>query len=116
MYTYYKKIEKEEHMLYASEIALMFNLYSVNDKPATNFVSALLGEYIKDNKLEEDQLYYVTSKGFVTKVYPKDIYFKAIKKLKHELYEEYKETLLECETLTKKVGNTKYEFKIKLNQ
>lgn len=75
-YKYYKEVISEEHMLFANEIAQKYNIYSVNNKPATMFVSSVLKDFIIASG--EDQLMYQTVRG-LTNVYPKRIYEQVMK-------------------------------------
>lgn len=76
---YYKAIESKEHMLYLSEIACTYGIYSINQKPHVQLVSAIIQDHIKTLNNYE-QLYYNAAKG-LTKVYPYSIYNIAIKKI-----------------------------------
>lgn len=87
IYTYYKKIEDDEHMLFASEIAKAFGIMSESTKPHSAFLKAYLKYYIEKTKDRNkyDQLYYITfkyGKPLEVEVYPKWIYLRAM----YELY------------------------------
>lgn len=76
MFTYYKAVEKEEHMLFAKEIT---ELYQYNGKKFTSQkISNIISGYVKANKISYEQLYYETGYG-LCKVYPFDIYDPAMK-------------------------------------
>lgn len=113
MYTYYKKIEKDEHMLYASEIAEAYGILTVNNKCATRLVSNLLDDYIKKNNLKSEQLYYITTRGFIVKVYPRDLYREVMYKFADALFEKYGSSLSEYEKLQYKINDTNFTFKIR---
>lgn len=112
MYTYYNKVEKQEHLLYASEIAYSYGLKTINDKPATSLVSSLLDNYIKEKKLEDKQLYYKTHKGFMTKVYPMSIYSEVMFNLAKTLIKTYQNFDEEGKVFKINVNNKNYSFKI----
>ena len=77
MYTYYKEVKVEEHMLYAGEIANLFKIETINGLPATNLVSAVLKEYIETLD-DYEQVFYINSHGYKNKVYPASIYGEAM--------------------------------------
>ena len=114
MYTYYKKVQDEEHMLYATEIAELYGVVSVNNIPATRLVSRLLDEYIKKNNLEAEQHYYITKRGFQSKVYPASVYSVVMEEFKKSLLNLYGlETILESSRLSYKVDNVRFQIKIR---
>lgn len=76
MYTYYIKVESEEHMLFASEIAKAFNLYSESNKPHIKLISTAIKHILKKESFT-GSIYYQT-KGSLRQVYPSSIYLKAI--------------------------------------
>ena len=77
MYTYYKEVKVEEHMLYAGEIANLFKIETINGLPATNLVSAVLKDYIESLD-DYEQIFYINSHGYKNKVYPVSIYGEAM--------------------------------------
>lgn len=102
MINYYKMVSKEEHMLYAKEIAELYKLYEEKNSSlnqATTFVRNRINEYIAtlDNY---EQLYYSTRNG-LAKVYPKNIYTKALNDVISLQYGESLET---------NIGNKKYKI------
>lgn len=79
---YYKEVECEEHMLFATEIAKIYNVYTKSNKAAASFVSA----YLKEQMIAhgEEQLMYNTVKG-LSNVYPARVYKLAMKELIDEI-------------------------------
>lgn len=76
MFTYYKAVEKEEHMLFAKEIA---KIYTYKNKNFTSQkISTIINGYIKEKKIVYEQLYFETKYG-LCKVYPFSIYNSAMK-------------------------------------
>lgn len=71
MYEYIKgkKIECEEHMLSASEIATMYGIQTENKQPHSLMIAAILREYISKTNLNIAEYYYPHSKGCM-RVYP----------------------------------------------
>lgn len=64
-------------MLYAKEIAELFNLKNASGK-IYNGMGSMISRYILENGIEYEQLYYNTQYG-VKKVYPASIYVPAVK-------------------------------------
>lgn len=83
LYTYYKQTVKTEHMLYAKEIANMYNVMTSTDGLANRFMSHYLDTISKTVRGYE-QLYYCTQYG-PCKVYPKSVYILAINLLKERM-------------------------------
>ena len=76
MFTYYKPIESNEHMLFAKEIA---KIYTYKNKNFTSQkISTIIKGYLKANNIEYEDLYYETKYG-LSKVYPFEIYDPAMK-------------------------------------
>ena len=71
MYEYIKgkKIQLDEHMLSASEIATMYGILTENKQPHSLMISAILREYIRKTNLNVAEYYYPHSKGCM-RVYP----------------------------------------------
>lgn len=89
LYSYYYIEQNEEHMLFASEIAKLFGIYSSNGNYHSVFVSKYIDDYIINKNIKDyKQLYYMTSKKTFIKVYPKCIYLEVIKKLIKEMPEK----------------------------
>lgn len=78
LYTYFTPVISDEHMLYANEIAVKYNIVTKTGKEATSFVSAYL-KYLAAI-FKEKELYYVTSHG-PARVYRKAFYEKAMERL-----------------------------------
>ena len=79
-YQYWEPIVLEEHMFYASEIAQLYQIYSINTtmtNPHGGLVTAILQEYVDSCVPSYQQRYYYTAHGMV-KVYPHEIYHVAI--------------------------------------
>lgn len=113
-YTYYKSVKSNEHMLYASEIADMCGILSVANMPASRLITAILNRYIEKHNIKHEQLYYLTRSGFMTKVYPKDIYENAIIDFSKELAKELGDDFLDKqETLKATIYDRTYVFKIR---
>lgn len=77
MYTYYKKIQKEEHLLFAEEI------YEMLSPMLENFIEpraihSIIKNYCKNHNIEIEEVYYQTSKG-LKKVYDVNIATKALR-------------------------------------
>lgn len=72
MYEYIKgkKIQTEEHMLSASEIAVMYGIQTENKQPHSLMIAAILREYVNKTNLNIAEYYYPHSKGCM-RVYPK---------------------------------------------
>lgn len=79
LYTYFKPILKQEHYLFAGEIAEKYGIYTRTDKVADSFVSAYLKEIAIKTKGYE-QLYYSTRYG-MSRVYPYNFYNAAMVRL-----------------------------------
>ena len=62
LYSYYCIEQNEEHMLFASEIAKLFGIYSSNNNYHFVFMSKYIDDYINKNIKDYKQLYYITSK------------------------------------------------------
>ena len=73
MYKYYKIVQSEEHMLYAKEIAILYGILNKNNAGDAVKVSKIIKQYLIDNKIGYEQLYYNTKYG-LSKVYPESIY------------------------------------------
>ena len=58
MYKYYKIVQSEEHMLYAKEIAVLYRILNKNNDGDAVKVSKIIKQYLIDNKIEYEQLYY----------------------------------------------------------
>lgn len=71
MYEYIKgkKIECDEHMLSASEIATMYGIQTESKQPHSLMVSAILREYVRKTNLNIAEYYYQHSRGCM-RVYP----------------------------------------------
>lgn len=82
-YTYFKPVVKEEHFLFAGEIAQLFNIQTRTGKSADSFVSAYLQSIAKTINNYE-QLYYCTRYG-MTKVYEQNFYIPVIHRLISEV-------------------------------
>lgn len=78
-YTYFKPEIRTEHMLFASEIAEKYKIYTRTDKIADAFVSAYL-QNVAQRTEGFEQLYYSTRYG-MTKVYPAYFYDRVIPSL-----------------------------------
>lgn len=75
-YTYFKPVIKREHLLFAGEIAQMYNIKTRTNKFADTFVSAYLQDIASKTEGYE-QLFYYTRHGMI-KVYPEYLYSQAI--------------------------------------
>lgn len=72
IYTYYMAVNSNEHMLFANEIAIKYNLY-LNEKPRMQLIFSILKKYIKLNAPTYESLYYQTRYG-LREVFPAAIY------------------------------------------
>lgn len=86
MYSYYKKLEIEEQMLFDSEIARLYKIYKIQDKkdfgevvgaPYFSLVKKIISEYIEENSIELEEMYYPTFGGMGL-VYPESVYKPAV--------------------------------------
>lgn len=82
--TYYKKIESDEEMLFSTEIARKYKIYRINngtDKVNNSLngklIEVIINEYIEENKLKIEELYYPTFSG-ISRVYPESVYKPAL--------------------------------------
>lgn len=71
MYEYIKgkKVQCDEHMLSASEIANMYGIMTENNQPHSLMISAILREYVNKTNLNIAEYYYQHSRGCM-RVYP----------------------------------------------
>ena len=71
MYEYIKgnKIQSNEHMLSASEIATMYGIQTEKGKPHSLMITAILKEYVNKTNLNVAEYYYPHGKGCM-RVYP----------------------------------------------
>lgn len=76
MYTYYKEIQREEHLLFAEEIYEMYKSYFTIEKPIS--IHTMIKKYAKVGGIEVEKLYYQTSKG-LKRVYDLSLASRAIK-------------------------------------
>lgn len=81
MHKYYLEVYGEEHMLYASEIADLynakFNLLNTNKELTSRKVSSLIKTYCEKNNIEIQKLFFSTKYG-IKRVYPFTIYDKVM--------------------------------------
>lgn len=75
-YKYYREYINEEHMLFAYEIAAIYNL-GPHDRATENLIHKIIKEHIKNNNVLFNPIYYQVSKG-LKKVYPESIWRPAI--------------------------------------
>ena len=79
IFTYYKPINLEEHMLYSSEIANMYELTLPNGNPRTRLVTNVIRKYIHENLIDPPYVsYYYETKHGLREVYPEGLYKPAI--------------------------------------
>lgn len=76
MYTYYKKLQLNEHMLYADEILDIFKEYLPTETTPKK-IHSIIAKYCKDNNKDDPSLYYNT-RGGLKKVYPKELWYNAL--------------------------------------
>ena len=114
MYTYYKETKTEEHMLYTTEIAELAGTYTLNGKPATALVSAILAKYTL--KLDNYEQYYYLSGSYnrKNKVYPKDIYVKAIVEFFTAINDKHGTNI--PDKLTARIDDKNYKFTLKIEE
>lgn len=75
---YFIEVFSEEHMLFAKEIASLYDIMDSKGNPNYSLVGKAINEYIKENNIEYNQLFYNTKNG-LRKVFPKHIYIPALK-------------------------------------
>lgn len=103
-YTYYVPVTSDEHYLYASELAEMFGIYTVNGRPHTQLVSA----YLTSLELFEQAapLFYPAKHGL------RRVFRDGVNRMKL-LVQKLKEQPNEIKTMTLPNGKT---FKLKLKE
>lgn len=62
-YKYWMPVAKDEHRLYASEVAKMWGIYSINDKPHIKMITTILSE--EEYFARQNPLYFQTRNGLV---------------------------------------------------
>ena len=62
-YKYWQPVVLEEHRLYAAEVAKLWGIYSVNDKPHSKMIHAILAE--EEYFARQNPLYFQTRNGLV---------------------------------------------------
>lgn len=79
MYEYIKgqKVQMEEHMLSATELASMYGLMTLKHKPNAWLVTQILSDYVRDTNLNVAEYYYPHKRG-VMRVYPEIVYKKPL--------------------------------------
>lgn len=77
-FTYWRKVTSGEHMLYASEIAELYGVYSTGERPHSTLVRAIIGDYNKNNCLFREGLYYINKFGKCNEVWPQLAYNEAM--------------------------------------
>lgn len=63
MYTYYLAVNSYEHMLFAKELAMKYNVYSLTNNPHNKLVKAVITDYLIENNIEYRPLFYETKNG-----------------------------------------------------
>nr|DAV25184.1 MAG TPA: hypothetical protein [Caudoviricetes sp.] len=63
MYKFYLEIKTEEHMLYPKEIAEAFGLYSMNGKPHSILIKAIILDYLESKQIEYTPIFYNSRNG-----------------------------------------------------
>lgn len=103
-YTYYVPVASDEHYLYASELAEMFGIYTVNGRPHTQLVSA----YLTSLELFEQSapLFYATKHGL------RRVFRDGVNRM-DLLVQKLKEQPGDIKTMTLPNGKT---FKLKLKE
>lgn len=103
-YTYYVPVIREEHCLFASELAEMFGIYTVNGRPHTQLVSAYLASL---ELLEQSApLFYATKHGL------RRVFRDGVNRM-DLLVQKLKEQPGDIKTMTLPNGKT---FKLKLKE
>lgn len=79
MYTYYIRVESEEHMLFTREIASLFGFYSLSDVPHFLLISKAIKKVLDESNNSDlvGSLFYKT-KNNMKQVYPYEVYSKAV--------------------------------------
>lgn len=107
---YFKEVKLDEHLLYATEIATLYNVRTYpSGKPAKGLISSLLNEYLELVGLDKDQLYYHTVSGYMVKVYSQQVYSLVMNKFFREIYLKYNKDDLYIEYEHK---NRKYKITV----
>lgn len=76
MYTYYKEVRSEEHMLYANEIIEVFK-ESLPETITPIKIHSIIREHCANCGVEDPKLYYNTRNGH-KKVYPYSLWYPAL--------------------------------------
>lgn len=109
MYEYIKgqKVQLEEHMLSVSEIASLYNIYTVEGKqPHGLMVSAMLRDYINKKNLNIAEYYFQHSKGAM-RVYPEMVWKPTMDKF---IYDNNLDVDFNCEKRIFKLDSEKKKF------
>ena len=80
IYKYYIQVFSDEHMLFASELAEVYGIYSLSDKPHYALVKTAITDYIDNNNIKHMPIFYETKKG-LREVFPREYYEPALKSL-----------------------------------
>ena len=76
-YTYYLQVFSDEHMLFASEIAELYQVYSSSGKPHHKLIKTVILDYIINNNLNYMPIFYETKNG-LREVFPREYYEPAL--------------------------------------
>lgn len=82
---YYKRIQKDEHMLYTKEIAESFGIETTLGKPHSRFISQLIQVVAKLHHKELEEFYYNTRSSGLVRVYSIVDYLSAMLWLKDKI-------------------------------
>lgn len=88
-YVYYRKVVLKEHLYFAYELAIMFNIQNVSGNPHTRMVKSIILDYMTENNILYEPIYYNTSKG-LKEVYAIDMFLAALNRAtKHTVDNKY---------------------------
>ena len=108
MYKYIKghEVISSEYMLSATEIAKMYEFYTLNNEPNARLVTTIIEDYFKDDR-DVYEYYYPHSNG-VMRVYPYHIYSVALMRLALHLLGKQQQ---ECEYVSSNGKKIKFKYK-----
>lgn len=101
MYEFYALIKTDEHMLYPSEIAEMFGIYSSTCKPHSTLIKQIVLDYLKESNIPYQAIYFNSRHG-LKEVFSREHYAPALERFK----------LIADENKYRSINNRSYYFKI----
>lgn len=79
-YRYYITLDSNEHMLYADEIAALYNIYSNTNKHHGRLVKALILDYLEERGIKYMPINFLTKYG-MKEVFPAHHYVPALERI-----------------------------------